>query len=64
MVGYTDATDSKTINFLRGSMYTTLTELIEKILLGEDSTMVFKREMPHRNSMADEIAAFANAKEV
>ncbi len=62
MVGYSDATDSKTINFLRGSMYTNQTELIEKIFLGEDSTMVFKREMPHRNTLADEIAAFANTK--
>ncbi len=41
-------------------LYTT-TELIEKIRLGEDSTIEFKREMPHRNSLADEIAAFANA---
>ena len=41
-------------------MFHSLTELIEKIILGEDSTMEFKREMPHRNSMADEIAAFAN----
>ena len=31
-----------------------------KIFLGEDSTMEFKREMPHRDNMADEIAAFAN----
>ena len=38
-----------------------LTELIEKIMLGEDSTIEFKREMPpQRNSLADEIAAFAN----
>ena len=37
------------------------TELLDKIILGEDSTMEFKREMPHRDSMADEIAAFANA---
>ena len=36
------------------------TELIEKIMLGEDATIEFKREMPHRNSLADEIAAFAN----
>ncbi len=37
------------------------TELIEKIMLGEDSTIEFKREMPpQRNSLADEIAAFAN----
>ena len=38
------------------------TELIEKIMLGEDSIIEFKREMPHRYSLADEIAAFANAK--
>ena len=37
------------------------TELIEKIMLGEDATIEFKREIPHRDSMADEIAAFANA---
>lgn len=37
-----------------------LTELIEKIMLGEDSTIEFKREIPQRNSLADEIAAFAN----
>ncbi len=42
-------------------MYTNRTELIEKIMLGEDTTIEFKREMPHRNSLADEIAAFANA---
>ena len=41
-------------------MFHSQTELIEKIILGEDSTMEFKREMPHRNSLADEIAAFAN----
>ena len=42
-------------------MYTNLTALIEKIMLGEDSTIEFKREMPpQRNSLADEIAAFAN----
>ena len=41
-------------------MYYSLTELLEKIILGEDSTIEFKREMPHRNSLADEIAAFAN----
>ena len=41
-------------------MYYSLTELLEKIMLGEDSTIEFKREMPHRNSLADEIAAFAN----
>ena len=43
-------------------MYDSSTELIEKIYLGEDSTIEFKRELPHRRSLADEIAAFANAK--
>ncbi len=43
-------------------MFYTVTELIEKIMLGEDSTIEFKREMPHRDNMADEIAAFANDK--
>ena len=42
-------------------MLHSLTELIEKIMLGEDSTIEFKREMPQRNSLADEIAAFANS---
>ena len=41
-------------------MFYSTTELIEKIILGEDSTIEFKREMPRRNNMADEIAAFAN----
>ena len=41
-------------------MFYTLTELIEKIMLGEDSTIEFKREMPRRDRMAEEIAAFAN----
>ena len=43
-------------------MYGSLTERIEKISLGEDTTIEFKRALPHRNSLADEIAAFANAK--
>ena len=43
-------------------MFDSLPELIEKIYLGEDATIEFKRELPHRNSLADEIAAFANAK--
>ena len=43
-------------------MYDSLIELIEKIYLGEDATIEFKRELPHRDSLADEIAAFANAK--
>ena len=43
-------------------MYDSVTELIEKIYLGEDSTIEFKRELPRRQSLADEIAAFANAR--
>ena len=43
-------------------MFDTLTELTEKISLGEDSTIEFKRELPRREDMADEIAAFANTK--
>ena len=43
-------------------MSDTLTELIEKIHLGEDATIEFKRKMPRRSSLADEIAAFANAR--
>ena len=42
-------------------MFHSQIELIEKIILGEDSTIEFKREMPQRNSLADEIAAFANS---
>ena len=42
-------------------MYDSVIELIEKIYLGEDSTIEFKRELSHRQSLADEIAAFANA---
>ena len=42
-------------------MYSTQTQLIQQIHLGEDATIEFKREMPHRDSLADEIAAFANA---
>ena len=42
-------------------MFDSPTELLEKIYLGEDSTVEFKRELPHRDSLADEIAAFANA---
>ena len=44
-------------------MYDSLTELLQKIRSGEDSTIEFKREMPHRRSLADEIAAFANSNE-
>ena len=43
-------------------MYDSLSELLQKIRSGEDSTIEFKREMPHKRSLADEIAAFANAK--
>ena len=42
-------------------MFDSLTELIEQIYLGEDSTIEFKRELPSRDDLADEIAAFANA---
>ena len=43
-------------------MSDTLTELIEKGHLGEDATIEFKREMPRRSNLANEIAAFAYAK--
>ncbi len=43
-------------------MLYSLTELIEKIMLGEEATIAFKREIPRRDSMADEIAAFANTR--
>ena len=43
-------------------MFDSLTELIEKIYLGEDATIEFKRALPHRSSLTDEIAAFANAR--
>ena len=43
-------------------MFNSQTELIEKIMSGEDSTIEFKREMPHKDSIADEISAFANSK--
>ena len=42
-------------------MFDSLTELTEKIYLGEDSTIELKRELPSRDDLADEIAAFANA---
>ena len=42
-------------------MFDSITELLEKIPLGEDSTIEFKRELPRRDSLADEIAAFGNA---
>ena len=43
-------------------MFDTLTELTEKIDLGEDSAIELKRALPHRDDLADEIAAFANAR--
>ena len=43
-------------------MFDSPDELLEKIYFGEDSTIEFKGEMPHRNSLADEIAAFANTR--
>ena len=39
----------------------TLTALTKKISMGEDSTIELKRELPRREDLADEIAAFANA---
>ncbi len=42
-------------------MFNSITELTEKIYLGEDATIEFKRELPHREEFADEIVAFANA---
>ncbi len=41
-------------------MFDSLTELREKIYLGEDSTIEFKRELPERKELSDEMAAFAN----
>ena len=43
-------------------MFDSLTELIQKISSGEDSTIEFKRELPHKDSLAEEISAFANAR--
>lgn len=43
-------------------MFDSLSELIENIHLGEDSPIEFKRQLPRRDSLADEIAAFANAR--
>lgn len=43
-------------------MYDTLSEILEKIKLGEDSTVEFKENIHNRDSLADEIAAFANTK--
>ena len=43
-------------------MYDTLSEILEKIQLGEDSTIEFKKRIHQRENLADEIAAFANAR--
>lgn len=43
-------------------MLDTLKELIEKIELGEDSVLELKEELPRKDNLASEIAAFANAK--
>lgn len=43
-------------------MFDSLTELREKIYLGEDSTIEFKRALPERKELSDEIAAFANTR--
>lgn len=37
-----------------------LTELLELIRRGEDSTLEFKQEVPHTDSLTEELAAFAN----
>ena len=42
-------------------MYDSPTELLEKIDLGEDSTIEFKGNPPQKGDLAAEIAAFANA---
>ena len=41
-------------------MFDSLAELADQISLGEDSTIEFKRELPDRKKLADEIGAFAN----
>ena len=43
-------------------MFDSLTELTEKIHLGEDSTIELKRKLSRKESLSNEIAAFANAK--
>ena len=43
-------------------MFDSLEELFEKIELGEDSSFELKKELPQKDSLASEIAAFANAK--
>ena len=42
-------------------MFCDLVELIEKIHTGNDPRIEFKRALPDRNNLADDIAAFANA---
>lgn len=42
-------------------MFDSLIELLEKIYLGKDSAIEFKRELPERKEFSDEMAAFANA---
>lgn len=42
-------------------MFDTVAELWEKISLGEDSSIEFKRELPERKALARAIAAFANS---
>lgn len=42
-------------------MFNSLTQLTEKVHLSEDATIEFRRELPRRSNLADEIAAFANA---
>lgn len=41
-------------------MFISAIELLEKIQLGEDSSLEFKSELPNRKELALEIAAFAN----
>lgn len=41
-------------------MFISAIELLEKIQLGEDSSLEFKSELPDRKELASEIAAFAN----
>ena len=43
-------------------MLRSMSKIIEKLSLGEDSTIEFKQNIPHRNSLAEEICAFANSK--
>lgn len=43
-------------------MFDAIDELLEKIELGEDSTIEFKETLNNKKSMANEITAFANSK--